>query len=514
MSIAKAPSADFSASRRRVLKLTAAAAVGIASAPTMAAPITSPIRKLDPNSPDPVDWTMRKAAAMLGDGQISSIELTEAILARIQRINPDYNAFLTVTGDVALVSARQADANFAKGIRLSAMQGIPFGLKDNIDTGGIRTTVGMKQFFDRVPDTDATVAARLKSGGAVLVGKNHLAEAATTVHHPIYGRAPKSPWRDGMWTGTSSSGSGVAVATGMCFGSLGTDTGGSIRLPAMSNGITGLKPTWERVSAAGIFPLVRMSDAVGPLTRDAWGAAAMMSVIAGEDDRDMITSIRPVPDYLASLEAPLDAGNIRIGIDREFNTANVTPDVLASMSHVEEVLRELGFTIVEFKMPDVSRFEFGKSKPTAHVAYSHRDIYPEQAADYTEGFAKGLEAGRNADPLDMAAAELRRAGFKGEMARTMRELDLILSPVAPRPTPNWNDVMSMMGSGTYGKFLPYLGYVNVAGLPSIAFPAGFSSEGTPLSAQLIGRPFGEDLLLNSVDAFQQVTDWHLHTAVI
>ena len=243
--------------------------------------------------------------------EISSVETTEALLNRIET-RSNLKAYVTVTAERALADASKADLEIAEGNIRSPLHGVPIAYKDLLATNGIKTTSGTSVYADHVPDYDATVVSRLAAAGTVMLGKLKLTEGAFSRHHPTV-EIPQNPWGKNLWTGVSSSGSGVATAAGLCFGSLGTDTGGSIRFPASSNGVVGLKPTWGRVSRYGAFPLAYSLDHIGPITRTVDDAAAMLQIIAGLDPNDPTSSAKPVPDYFSASGRELKT--LRIGYD-------------------------------------------------------------------------------------------------------------------------------------------------------------------------------------------------------
>ena len=259
---------------------------------------------------------------------LSSVEIVSALLARIAAFEPRLNGFLRVMGDTALADAMRADAELGRGQWRGPMHGVPIAIKDLIDVAGVPTTSGTEIMKDRVPAADATIVARLKRAGAIVIGKTHMTEAATLDHHPTYKR-PDNPWKSGFWTGVSSSGSGVSVAAGFCYGALGSDTGGSIRMPSSACGLSGIKPTWGRVSRQGVFPLAESFDHIGPMCRTAADAATMLQIIAGQDPADPTALTAPVPDYAADLGAGI--GELRIGVDWSLLEDRVDTAVVESM---------------------------------------------------------------------------------------------------------------------------------------------------------------------------------------
>src|SRR6185369_17288678 len=276
-----------------------------------------------------------EAGRLVQRRDLSCVELTQAQLRRIGRLDGRLRSYATVTADAALAQARQIDAEIRSRAIRGPLHGVPIAVKDLCNTAGIATAAGMAIHKGHVPGRDATVVARLKASGAVLLGKLQMTEGAMSTHHPSIA-PPVNPWGEALWPGVSSSGSGVATAACLCFGSLGSDTLGSIRFPSTMNGLTSLKPTWGRASRAGVFALAESLDHIGPMTRSAADAAAMLGAIAGADPDDPTASLEPVPDYLASIGAPI--AGVRIGVDRTWNSHDCDPDVVAMMSEAERVL--------------------------------------------------------------------------------------------------------------------------------------------------------------------------------
>ena len=280
--------------------------------------------------------------------QLSSTEVTQAVLDRIARLDPRLKSYATLTPDLALAQARKADSEIASGALAGPLHGVPIAVKDLCRTKGIPTAAGMPIHKDYRPDRDATVVTRLREAGAVLLGKLQLTEGAFGAHHPAID-PPVNPWSAEHWTGVSSSGSGVATASGLCYGSLGTDTGGSIRFPSTMNGVTGLKPTWGRVSRAGVFALAESMDHIGPMTRSAADAAAMLGALAGVDPDDPTASHEPVPDYLVGIGEGVR--EVRIGIDRVLNAAGSDADMVRATEEAARVLTQIGAKMRDVKFP-------------------------------------------------------------------------------------------------------------------------------------------------------------------
>jgi amidase len=446
-------------------------------------------------------------AERLRTGAISSVALTEAMLARISRLDPKLKSYATVTPDLALDQARAADEALAAGRTLGPLHGVPIAVKDLCWTKGIPTAAGTTIHRDFRPSRDATVVARLAAAGAVLLGKLQMTEGAFGTHHPKVA-PPVNPWNAAHYVGVSSSGSGAATAASLCFGSLGSDTGGSIRFPSTMNGITGLKPTWGRVSRFGVFALADSMDHVGPMTRSAADAAAMLGVIAGADRDDPTAVPDPVPDYMAALGQPVRG--LRIGIDRRFNGENVEPDVVRVTEDAAAALADLGATVIDVRVPSVDDVVAGWTVLCGiECALAHEATYPARAGDYGPRLAWLIDLGRRASGLDMARIEGHRARLRGEMAGLFAGIDLLLVPVMPTASPT---IAQIEGEASQPEArlrrLRFTAPFDMTGQPTITLPGGATAAGMPVGFQLVGRSLDEATVLRAGHAFQTATDWH------
>jgi amidase len=325
--------------------------------------------------------------------QLSSFKITQAALDRIARLDGRLKSYVTLTAELALTQAAHADTEIARGQIRGPLHGVPIALKDLCHTKGIPTSAGMTIHKDFRPERDATVVTRLREAGAVLLGKLKLTEGAYFTHHPSID-PPINPWSAAHWAGASSSGSGVATAAGLCYGSIGADTLGSIRYPSTMNGITGLKPTWGRVSRAGVFTLAQSLDHVGPMTRGAADAAAMLGAIAGADPDDPTAVYEPVPDYLGGIGEGVHG--LRIGIDRALIAAGADTDMLRATEEGAAVFTRMGALLrdVSFPSPDaVVRDAVSLCRVEAAVA--HEATFPSRAAEYGPVLARALDTGRS-----------------------------------------------------------------------------------------------------------------------
>lgn len=439
-------------------------------------------------------------------GEISSVALTKQMLERIRLLEPKLKAFVTVTAEMALAQAAVADEEIMAGNIRSPLHGVPIAVKDLCNTKGIVTTAGMDIYANRIPDTDATVVKKLAGAGAVLLGKLKLTEGAFSSHHPNV-EPPRNPWNENRWAGVSSSGSGVATAAGLCFASLGSDTGGSIRFPSASNGIVGLKPTWGRVSRAGVFPLADTLDHIGPMTRSVADAAAVLGVIAGADVDDPTASNQPVPDYLKEIDK--DIAGIRIGFDEQYCSEFVDPQVYAAILTAIDSLRASGAEIVPVSMPNVDQLEAGwLTTCGVEVAIAHKETYPVQADRYGHSLKGVIDIGRASTAEQYAVLEIARREFKGAFEALFGCVDLMICPSMPRPAPEADEQGSSRESGEPMRALRFTAPFNYSGNPTLSMPWGFTDNGLPLSVQLVGPDFGEASLVRVGHALEQTAGWH------
>ncbi|MCB0107292.1 MAG: amidase [Caldilineaceae bacterium] len=445
-------------------------------------------------------------ASLIQSRQLSSLELTQQMLQRIADLDRRFHAYVTVTTDLALAQARAADAAIHAGNYRGPLHGIPIALKDLCYTKGIATTCGAQMFGDFVPEQDGTVTRKLADAGTVLLGKLHMTEFALRWHHP-YRPIPVNPWGKGRWPGVSSSGSGVAVATGLCYGAIGTDTGGSIRFPAAANGVVGLKPTYGRVSRAGVFPLAGSLDNVGPLTRTVADAAIWLRAIAGHDPLDPTSSTLPVPDYPAELAKGLQG--IRIGVDETYLTEGVQPAVAQAVLAAVDVLRELGAELVTVTVPEPNLDEMVKAwylLTAADALVAHEGIYPQRRDEYGP-FHELLDDGAKASAQDYAKAHQLREETAFRMTQLFDDIDVLITPTMPTTAPRMDASGAPLIQEGYVR-ARYTYPYNFSRHPTLSLPCGFDEERLPVSIQFVGRHFGEDLICRVGHVYEQATEWH------
>lgn len=446
--------------------------------------------------------TIGEVAAKLRSGTATSSGLTELMLDRIEQHNPTLNAFITVTPKLAREAARQADAELAAGRDRGPLHGIPIAVKDLIDTAGVRTTYGSKLFEDHVPDKDATVVRRLHEAGAVPLGKTGLHELAygTTSINQFYG-AIGNPWAPDHDPGGSSGGSASAVAAGLAYAALGTDTGCSIRQPAHCCGIVGFKPSFGAVSKAGVFPLVWTMDHIGPLTRSATDAAAVHAAIAGYDPDDPYTALAPPP-------GPADAGagdltGKRLGVVRRFFFDGYD-DVIDVVDAALQTLTNRGATLVELDIPDIDdAFAAAGTTFVEAFAIHQKDFaeHPEGYSPYLRGRLKGVQG---ITATDYAKAQHFRRGFAERIERLMSACDALVAPTATITAAPISNRPDDYGHNAWKN----TGIFDFTGQPSISVPCGFTSAGLPVGLMLTGRRGADHAVLNIAAAVERETDWH------
>jgi amidase len=452
--------------------------------------------------------TLLEAASAIRSRKVSPVELTRSILDRIEKLDPSLLSYASVTPELALTQAAAAEGEITAGNYRGPLHGVPIAVKDIFNTAGVVTAAGMTIYADNVPDHDATVVRRLRKAGAVLLGKLQNTEGAFVNHHPKI-TPPRNPWNADYYAGASSSGSGVATAAGLCFGSLGSDTGGSIRFPSAANGVTGLKPTWGRVSRYGVFPLADSLDHIGPMTRSAADAGAMLGAIAGHDSNDPTSLVAPVPNYLAELDAGIRG--VRVGVDAAYNETGCDSATIATVHNARKVLEDLGAITKEVTLPDPAGVMVTTAWGTicaVETAIAHEATYPARSSEYG-GLADLIKAGRAVSGIEIMKAHHKRLAFTGNLSALFAEIDLLLIPTQPRTdfTIAQERELFATAEGLSG-FLRFATPFDMSGSPTITLPGGFTAKGLPLSFQLVGRHLEEELLVRAGHAYQQVTDWH------
>ncbi|HQT78209.1 MAG TPA: amidase [Rhodopila sp.] len=439
--------------------------------------------------------------------QISPVEVTKAELARIGALDKSLRSFALVTPEAALEQAQQAEAEINRGEIKGPLHGAPIAVKDLCWTKGIPTAAGMPIHRDFRPTEDATVVKKLRAAGAIILGKLQLTEGAFADHHPDI-QPPVNPWNAAHWSGASSSGSGVATAAGLCYGSLGSDTGGSIRFPSAANGVTGLKPTWGRVSRYGVFELAATLDHIGPMARSAADTAAMLGAIAGRDENDPTASLEPVPDYLAGIDQGIRG--LRIGVDMSWNRKGTDARMVQAVEDAIATVRQLGGDIREVTFPDPSAvIEDWAMHCGIETAVAHEATYPARKSEYGPGLAGLIDLGRSATGMQYQKILLHRHDFSGRLRALFETIDLLLIPAQAFASPTMAE-MATLGEdpAQLAALLQFTCPFDVSGSPTITLPCGMTQAGTPVAFQFVAPHFHEGMLCRAGYAYQSATDWH------
>jgi len=462
---------------------------------------------------DLVWWSMSELARAIADKQVSPVDVTRAHLDRIAALDGQLKSYITVTGDAALAAAKAAEAAVAAGESLGALHGVPIGLKDLYCTKGVATTGGSRILGGWTPAEDATVVSRLTGAGAIVLGKLNMHEFAYGPEgvNPHYG-TPRNPW-DGAThriCGGSSSGSGAAVAAGLCAGALGSDTGGSIRIPSALCGISGIKPTYGRVSRAGVLPLAWSLDHVGPMCRSAADCALMLGVIAGYDPRDPTTSVLPVPDYMAALTGSVKG--LRVGVLR---AGFIDAAGAAQQQAVEQAVKTLlglGATAQDVRLEMIAASAAAAFAVISAESYAyHESRLKTRAAEYDPEVVDRLRVGAFVSGSDYLKGLRARALVRDEVDQVLARLDVLVAPTTPiaATEPGQRHVeIGGVRESVRPSLVRFTRPFNVSGHPAASVPCGFTAEGLPVGLQIIGRPFDEATVLRVADAYQRATDWH------
>jgi aspartyl-tRNA(Asn)/glutamyl-tRNA(Gln) amidotransferase subunit A len=451
-----------------------------------------------------------RLAARVRARDLSPVDLVERVLVRIEQC-ASLNAFITVTADEARAEAEQAAREIGAGRYRGALHGIPVSLKDLIDTRGVRTTCGSRIMAGRVPDRDATVAARLRAAGAILIGKAALHEFAygVTTNNPHYGPT-RNPWDADRIPGGSSGGSGAAVAAGLGPISIGTDTGGSIRIPAALCGVVGLKPSYGRVSRHGVFPLAWTLDHVGPLARTVEDAALVLQAIAGPDPRDPTTLGQHVPSFTGALRRSVRG--LRVGVPVDDYHRLAAEDVGAAFESALAVLRDLGLQVDEVRFPRPLDASAAQTAVIMSEAASVHDRWlRDRPEDYGDDVRGRLMRGQFVTAPRYLAAQRVRALVFDEVTGLLRSRAALVLPTTPCTAPlTTQETMTLGGASRDVRDLltRMTRLANLTGLPAITIPCGAGANGLPIGLQIVGRPMDEETVLAIAHAYEQATTWH------
>lgn len=451
-------------------------------------------------------------AAMLRAKKISAVEVTQAYLDRIDAHDGRLRAYITVMREQALAQAREAERDIQAGRYIGPLHGIPVAVKDIIYTRGVLTSAGSKVLSDHLPSDDSTIIERLRSAGAVLLGKLNLSEFAIggTIDHPF--GTPRNPWNTDHSAGASSSGSGIAVAAGLCAGALGSDTGGSIRGPSSFCSIVGIRPTYGRVTRNAVVPMAWSLDTVGPMTRTVEDCAIMLQAIAGHDPRDPSSSSEPVPSYTQSIDA--GTRGLRVGLPKEmFDFEGLDAEVHDAVAMAVGVLEELGASSEPISLPASERSgSVFISIADVECAAFHSKWLRTRGDDYDWSTRTRLESAALTPATAYIRAERARALIRREMLEALETHDVLVMPTGPVPPPSIEASTGSPGGYYQGRLdlgrRRYTSPAALAGLPALSVPCGFSKAGLPIGVQIVGRPFAEATLFTVGRAYEAATEWH------
>ena len=446
-------------------------------------------------------------AALIRRRDLSPVEVVRAQLDRIAALEPRLHAYAQVHTEAALTQARAAEAAVQAGHALGPLHGVPIGIKDLLWVADHPTAFGSRIHARFVPRQDATVVQRLRQAGAIILGKLQMTEGAFALHHPDI-PTPLNPWGAQHWSGASSSGPGVATAAGLCYASVGSDTGGSIRFPSAANGLTGIKPTWGRVSRHGAFELAASLDHIGPMARSAQDASLLLAAMAGHDPAD------PTSLPGAAFDSPAVGGDlqgVRVGVDAAWNSVGTDPVICQAIDLALQELGGLGGSVRDIRFPS-GALDVAKDWETAagiETAHAHRDTYPRLAQDYGPALSRLIDGGRAASALDYQRLLLRRAEFRGRLDRLLTEVDCVVLPVQPYAAPTYEQLGSLAEDPeANSRLIQYTAPINASGHPAISLPCGFTAEGLPIGLQIIAAHGNEALLCRAGMAYQQASTWH------
>ncbi|XOV83143.1 MAG: amidase [bacterium] len=456
--------------------------------------------------------TISQIVRQTKSGALSAETLTRHMLERIAERDQVLKSYARVLQSSALQQAHELDEAQRRGDRLGVLHGVPIAIKDLLFTRDVPTASGTRVMADFVPDYDATVVSRLREAGAVIIGKTQLTEGAFGAHHPSI-EPPRNPWNAAYWPGVSSSGSGVAVAAGLAFGALGSDTGGSIRFPSASCGLVGLKPTYGRVSRHGAFALAHSLDHIGPMTRSVEDAARMLGAIAGVDVNDPTTLDVPVPNYLESSASPPRGG--RIGVDWRYVREGVAAEVVATIEQACQQFETLGVQVVDVTMPAEYRNLVDGWGITCAVecARAHAEYYPAHKALYGPVLANLLDLGAATPASEYQALQILRDTFRAKLDRLFERVDVMILPNMIGPVPTVAQMDSVVSEDdSRAAFINFTAPSDYSGHPTLTVPVGLDANGLPRSFQLMGKSLGEKALIDFGLAYERASGAMPHPA--
>jgi amidase len=458
--------------------------------------------------------SLREVALRIAAREISPVDLTQQMLRRIAALDPVLKSYATLMADEALRAAVDAEREIEAGRYRGFLHGVPIGIKDLCWTKGVRTMGGTAVRRDFVPTEDSTVVARLRKAGAVILGKLNLSEGAAAGYNPAMD-VPLNPWNHDRWPGMSSSGSGVATAAGLCFAAIGTDTGGSIRMPSSANGVVGLKPTYGLVSRFGVMAMAPSLDHVGSMAREVADAAILLDAIGGADPRDPSALPLPPPNALGGLGR--GPQGVRIGVDRDYALEGIDGGQAKAIEAALRVMAQLGATIVEVRMPDLTGIvDAWLAICSSEMAAAHRATYPSRAGEYGPYLREFLAIGTRVTPEQLDAARRRRSALTGQLAALLDSVDVVAGPAGGDPAWPITHALQVGPMAAYHqawaaaapRSAEFTMPMDLAGVPAICLPCGFSPDGLPYSIQFTGRRLSEQMLCRVAHACEKATPWH------
>jgi aspartyl-tRNA(Asn)/glutamyl-tRNA(Gln) amidotransferase subunit A len=461
---------------------------------------------------DFLDWSLTETARALRQRDITPTQLVDASLARIAKHDPALRSFITVFDEQARKVAAAAGALLDAGHDLGPLHGIPIALKDNVAVAHTRTTAGSRVLADWHPAEDAAIVTKLRQAGAILIGKTNMHEFAWggTSANPHYGFV-RNPWDTSRFPAGSSGGSAVAVAARFCYGAIGTDTGGSIRLPSAINGTVGIRPTYGRVSNRGIVPLAWSMDTAGPMTRTVEDCATMFGIVAGFDRGDAGSAAQSCADYLQHLKGGVR--QLRIGVIPSYFFHHLQPAVHHSVQHALDILRDLGAQVVDVPIDGIegnisAQLTIEAAEPSAY----HQRHLRERPQDYGDDVRTLLEVGEMLLATHYLQAQRYRAVLRASFLEAFANVDVFICPTLPFTATGVGETSVVIEDGVkedmLSAIMQFTGIASLTGLPSLAVPCGFDDDGLPVGMQIIGKPFDEATLFRAGHAFQQATEFH------
>lgn len=452
-------------------------------------------------SNDPLSWTLHEASSALAKRTISSEELTKLCLARIAKLDPQLNAFITLDEEGALRQARESDRQRPADFGAGLLRGIPIALKDNIDTAGMKTTAAAKVFQDRVPTEDAEVTRRLKAAGVVILGKLNLDEMAfagtgtTGCFGPVH-----NPWNLDRITGGSSAGSAAAVSAGLCFASVGSDDGGSVRIPGAHCGVVGFKTSYGRVSTRGVVPSAYSMDTMGPIARNVEDAAALLHVLAGNDPLDAITAGGPPTNYVMFLGRSIK--EMRVGVPRTYFFEQLHPDVAGAVEEAIKVLKGMVREVRDVTLPRMHSAENGDYD--VELYHYQKQWFDQSPELYHPWSRRHLNQMKKVETVPYIETLKRIRECRRDIKRVFAQVDVLVLPTMREPPALISETVNETHHRPPSNTSPF----NHFGVPAITVPCGFSKDGLPIGLQIAGPAFREEVVAQVAFAYQEATEWH------